>query len=154
MCWSEVPALRKPWPIFRTVSTRQSSHLLHSFKSLELSNRNILYEFQCKFNSLCKNTLSPWMSGFLKLKFFPCFLLHIGFLTSTVNGFVSKLMTEGACSKWKLFNDAVRMFVTYTFQLIYMITNWSPMKFFNWRLFNIGPSWDLIEVEFNQLLRS
>jgi len=27
-------------------------------------------------------------------------------------------MTEGAFIKWKLFNDAVRMFVTYTFQLI------------------------------------
>ena len=32
-------------------------------------------------------------------------------------------MTEGAFIKWKLFNDAVRKFVTYTFQLIYMITN-------------------------------
>ena len=63
-------------------------------------------------------------------------------------------MTEGALIKWKLFNDAVRKFVTYTFQLIYMITNWNPMKFFNWRLFNIGPSWNLIEEEFNQLLRS
>lgn len=50
------------------------------------------------------------MSGFLKLKFFPCFLLHTGFLTSKVNRFVSKLMTEGALIKWKLFNDAVRKF--------------------------------------------
>ena len=78
------------------------------------------------------------MSGFLKLKFFSCFLLHTGFLTSTVNWFVSKPMTEGAFIKWKLFNDAVRMFVTYTFQLIpheifqLKIVQYLTLVRFNW----------------------